>query len=272
MTQRSVWLIGNADERCFLPAIGWLSSRARLHRVGDVAAARNQLIESQAPVDAILLCASRPGQFDAHSVEALHRAAPLAHLAMLLGSWCEGEVRSGRVIPGVQRIYWHQWQALLPVALGLEGADVTSRLLASRTASEGDRLEAMLHHPVSETRGLVAVCTRQAASFNMLADALAAGGFQTAWQLPHLPWQVRGTDAIVWDGWPEGAIWQQREAIEKVPSLVLLDFPRWDDRERAIQMGLDEVVSRPFRLPDFWKAVDQTLRKKQNTARQTAAA
>ena len=50
-----------------------------------------------------------PGQFSCEAIDRIRTRAPLARLVGLLGSWCEGEVRSGQPWPGTIRIYAHQW-------------------------------------------------------------------------------------------------------------------------------------------------------------------
>src|SRR5262245_46214259 len=119
-----VWILGDWKELEFAPAVTYLRHEVDLNplvnnvrgsgvfgvevftesQVADVKDSR-----PQSDPDLILLVASRPGRFSAAEVEALHRRAPLARLVALLGTWCEGEVRSGHPWPGVNRIYAHQW-------------------------------------------------------------------------------------------------------------------------------------------------------------------
>ena len=56
----------------------------------------------------IVLAQAYPGQFSPVAIDRLRNLAPLARLIAILGSWCEGEPRSGHPLPGVIRIYWHQ--------------------------------------------------------------------------------------------------------------------------------------------------------------------
>ena len=59
--------------------------------------------------DLILIAQSIPDQFSTAHIEYLQARHPLTPVVALLGSWCEGDARTGRSIPGVRRIYWHQW-------------------------------------------------------------------------------------------------------------------------------------------------------------------
>ena len=98
MSQPHVWMLGDWEQAEFAAAVAYLQTSVDL-----------SLTPSANDPDLILLVASRPGRFSAAEVESLHRRAPLAKLVALLGSWCEGEVRSGHPWPGVTRIYAHQW-------------------------------------------------------------------------------------------------------------------------------------------------------------------
>ena len=131
MRQPHVWMLGDWEQAEFLPAVVYLRTNVNL-----------SLTPSANDPDLILLVASRPGRFSAAEVESLHRRAPLARLIALLGSWCEGEVRSGHPWPGVTRIYAHQWQARLPRELETwqpRTATEIDRLMSSRLATKAQR-------------------------------------------------------------------------------------------------------------------------------------
>lgn len=263
-----VWIIGESDDACFAPAISWLHASARFRRFASIAQARQFAREPHEPAHGIVFCALRPGQVDADSVEALHRAAPLASLVLLLGSWCEGEVRSGRTIPGVVRIYWHQWRHALPAALGLPTRDRSLPPRLPRAASEADRLEHSLCTGETVQREvLVAICTDRAAMFDTLAEAVAAGGFRAAWQPPLHPLQVRGADVCLWDGWPVEPLETYTSPSPEGPAahVLLLDFPREHDRRRALSLGAAEIVSRPFQLPELWATIDAADQSRRET-------
>src|SRR5208283_5844085 len=56
----------------------------------------------------IVLLQACPDQFFAAAIDRLRRRSPLARIIAILGSWCEGESRSGRPLPGMIRMDWHQ--------------------------------------------------------------------------------------------------------------------------------------------------------------------
>ena len=57
-----------------------------------------------------MLCRSFPNEFCARDVEALRRASPLAPIALVAGTLCEGENRTGEFFPGVRRFYYDAWR------------------------------------------------------------------------------------------------------------------------------------------------------------------
>src|SRR4051812_34552619 len=128
MTRPSVWMIGDILDSQFAPAADFLRQQTALHSFSEVP---ESLASSGDEPDAFIVAAARPGRFAAEQIEQLHRRAPLARVVALLGSWCEGEVRSGHPWPGGVQIYAHQWQARLPAAIHCG---------QPRTAVEIDRL------------------------------------------------------------------------------------------------------------------------------------
>ena len=61
-------------------------------------------------VDFILLFRSYPNEFSVGAVERLRSLAPLAPIAMIAGTLCEGEDRTGDRFPGVRRFYANEWR------------------------------------------------------------------------------------------------------------------------------------------------------------------
>ena len=101
-------LVGNSEHPEFAVALCWLRAHLELTVSAGLDLALQHLRAQENP-QLILLVQSRRNEISQHQIEQLHRTAPLARLVGLLGSWCEGEVRSGEPWKGVQRIYWHQW-------------------------------------------------------------------------------------------------------------------------------------------------------------------
>lgn len=62
-------------------------------------------------VDFFVLCRSFPNEFSPADVERLRRIAPLAPIALVAGTLCEGENRTGATFPGTRRFYPETWRS-----------------------------------------------------------------------------------------------------------------------------------------------------------------
>jgi CheY-like chemotaxis protein len=107
----SIFLLGDTDRTEFREAEACLQGCGSVHRFAKTAAAATALAEGQLVADAIVLAQAFPGQFSHQAVDRLRRLAPLTRVLGLMGSWCEGEMRTGSPWPGAVRTYWHQWPA-----------------------------------------------------------------------------------------------------------------------------------------------------------------
>ena len=265
MQPRNVWLVGDWDEPCFAPALAWLETQASVDCFDSLSAAMDGLRSSSPPPDGLVLCASRPGRVAPEQVAQFSRREPLARVVQLLGSWCEGEERSGQPIAGVKRVYWHQWRSQLPLALGLEGTDA-AEIYLPRTASDADWLEASLERRPTDRRLSVAVVTHRAATYDVLADALQAGGFTPVWQRPSQPLAATDAAAILCDGWLCDVELSTAAESRQPAKILLLDFPRLEDQQRAEAAGYFAVVSRPFLLAELWATLDAAIAASESAA------
>jgi hypothetical protein len=260
-----VLLIGRTDEPCFAEALGWLREAAVVEcfvtaeeaisslRAGRRAASGR---EGAGPVRGVVFLMARPGEIERGRLETIHAIEPLARLVVLVGTWCEGEGRRGPVAPGVPRVYWHQWRVELPAALGLDEV-ARNAFSPLRMLTDGERLERLLRARQSAASdGLsVLVCCWTRGGFDALSDALAAGGFRAVWQHPARPVaDANRADAWLWDGWDARAACPQAPAESR--QVLLLDFPRLEDVQRARSSGIHEVLAKPFTLPQLWRAVE----------------
>ena len=160
-----------------------------------------------------MLAQACPDQFSAAAIDRLRSLAPLARLIVILGSWCEGEPRSGRPLPGVIRMYWHQAAVRIrrefPRWFQPEGS--AWRLPA--TATDEERLLASIDAPLPRGNGLVAIWTRRPEMEGLLSDACRRAGYSTAWLHPRQPARGagrRGRDLRrrrrwMLPGWPNSA-------------------------------------------------------------------
>lgn len=264
MAELSILLIGDTSRAEFRDAVAGLRSAGRLDAPDGLAAAEDPLRTGQAAPDAIVLAQSFPGQFTPEAVDRLRRLAPLARVLGLLGSWCEGEMRTGRPWPGAIRVYWHQWPARAAQELArLADGDGSSWALPV-TASEEERALVAADVPIEPRSGAVAVRSPEFEMQAWLAEACRRRGYSTAWLRPgEVPEPDRFAagvfDAVECDGAELAELRRFSEALRPAPVIALLDFPRAEDRDRALTAGAAAVLSKPLAVEDLFWQLDQVV-------------
>ena len=178
-------LVGAVDHPDFRTAIELIRAGSRPVRAGEV------------PPELVVVAQSRPGTVGDRELESLRRVAPLAGIVALLGSWCEGETRTGRPWPGVQRLYWYEFPAWWQRQMVLRAAGRcpdwarpgNSELSSCEPGSPRAR------------HGLIILRTPHRDAAHALSDVFNQAGYCTAWQPPGRPRPfIRGAVAGVWDG------------------------------------------------------------------------
>ena len=227
----------------------------RVTVVGDAPEAE-ALLAAGSPPDLLVFAQAFPGEFSRAQVERLRRRAPLARIVGLLGTWCEGEMRSGEPWPGVIRVYWHQWAARAQRELVHMLRGEASAWTAPLTATEEERLLADHVERRAAWHGLVAIHTRWGPMENWLAAACRARGCSTVWLRPPHAARVEGAAAGLFDGSELGPAEADElrhfvAALAPAPVVALLDFPRIDDHQRALDCGAAVVLSKPLHIEDF---------------------
>lgn len=205
----------------------------------------------------ILVCKERRGSIDQGLIEQLKTLAPGTPIVVLLGSWCEGESRSGTPLTGVTNIYWHQWQGDFiqlqsfvsgqhwPIAL----ADATELLEAEPQQSQ-----------------LFAISALTSIQYEMMAEAISALGGKSVW-LEKTSWQAEPIDsvlAIIVDGDSRSESLSRRVALAQSlapdrPVICTMGFPRKNEvQDLRAKFGVSQVVSKPFDLSQLYHAIRQS--------------
>ena len=109
MFQITTLLVGDCERGEFREACEAMRSQSLVVAVPDMDQAARALASGDLLPEVIVIAQARPGEFTADQVDRLRRLSPLARVLGLLGSWCEGEVRTGHPWPGVVRVYWYDW-------------------------------------------------------------------------------------------------------------------------------------------------------------------
>jgi hypothetical protein len=288
----TVLFVGDSERTEFASTFQWLRDHSQMTSVPDFASALEQLAAQACDPELIVLAQAWPGQFSPKQIERLRRLAPLARISELLGSWCEGETRTGRPPGGTLRNYWHQWVPRMapefrraargerPVwslpttasdderLLAVSDAFAAGRLCVPATAANLPPPATMAAMPAApgETPmtagargGLIAILLRNAAMARTLCDACPARGFAGVWLPEGRGPYLAGARAAVWDAPPDSENWAEQLAnvgrdLKGTPIVALASFPRIDDVDRLRAAGVAAVVSKPFWWDDlFWQ-------------------
>jgi CheY-like chemotaxis protein len=260
MTRLNILFVGDGGRAEFRDARASLNALGRVTPFSDPQRAAAALTAGRSPPDAIVVAQSYPGQFSAEEMDRLRQMAPLARIIALLGSWCEGEQRSGKPWPAL-RVYWHQWPA--------RSARQLRRLLESPgptwalplTATDEERLLAEAAEPWPERRGLIVVNAVTVQAEEWLCDACAARGYATVGWLGWRPTRVQGATAAIFDG--AGFQDEERDrlawfsaTLRPAPVIALADFPRIEDRQRILAAGAAAMLSKPVTVEDLWWQIE----------------
>ncbi|MCC7475661.1 MAG: hypothetical protein IT425_09710 [Pirellulales bacterium] len=214
--------------------------------------------------DVIVVAQSRPGTASRALLESFKSTAPRAGVVVLAGSWCEGELRTGKPWPNVPRLYWYAFPTWW------------NQQLARRTAG-GDPCWLMQTAPlfVEESnpvnpmsaatnrgelmRDLIHVSSRDRESAAAIADALQSTGIVTVWRRPGQ--QIPASSSAVAGVWDGGQLTESeardlatfcgRLAGHGASVVALLDFPRRDRVDLAYRLGAHAVLGKPWLAADL---------------------
>jgi CheY-like chemotaxis protein len=248
-------LVGDGDHEDFLEATAWLAEHTQLRRVKTAEEGRNCLAEGPWP-EAVVIAQSRPGQFSSRQIESLHAASPLSRLVALLGSWCEGEMRSGKPWPGVIRVLWHQWQPRLIPPLAPDSAPHCTLWELPRTAPVAEQYAAAADVAWPKRDGLVAIHAPTVHNYEQVRDVCRQAGYSTLWLPPNQTVHASHVAAAIWDGVACDEIGdpQLRAVVAQhrpAPVIAMLDYVRRQDYERARSAGAAAVIAKPFLVYDL---------------------
>jgi hypothetical protein len=248
----TVRLVGRVDHPEFQGAIALLRRDA-------------VVCSTEQPPELIILAQERPGAIGQQQVEELRRAAPLAGIVVIVGSWCEGELRTGRPLAGVTRLYWYEFPVWWRRQVERRG-----RGLCPEWSSRADFGFRNADCGLKERQldyGLVVVSTPWWELFDAISDELKTAGYPTLWQKPGRPFvTARGVMAGVWEGGQLNereadclAAFCSRLADEGAPVVALLDFPRRECADQAISAGAAAVLGKPWMNEDLLNTIDHAI-------------
>ena len=171
-----IMFVGDPQQIEFHEPVKWLQRRiAKFAR--NVCDAIDQIDAGDCPT-IILLAMSWSGCFSPAEVDSLRRAAPLARIVALLGSWLEGESRTGRPLLGMPRVHWHQWSRL---ASEIEKLDRLERSVFSAPVTARDDERWSNPAELSASPRKVGIIARARESALALADICSQNAWNCQW-------------------------------------------------------------------------------------------
>jgi membrane-associated phospholipid phosphatase len=204
--------------------------------------------------DLILIAQPSPGVYQQADIETLRRLAPVTPILIVAGTWCEGELRTGKPLAGALRLYWyevpawwHAWEKGTAFQWPHLDGPFAGRSIAT---TQGAKLE-----------GVVAIHTPALASYEAIASALTPRGMQCAW-VRHGSNLPENAEIAIWDGGQLNptefasllsfaAQIQQRAGR----LIVLLDFPRKEHVEMLRDFGCETLFSKPYVVDELVWAI-----------------
>ena len=176
-------LVGDIHRSEFAEARADLAGLGPLVVAANAAEAAQSIEVNRFLPQVIVLAEAYPGQIALAEVERLRTLAPLARMIGLLGSWCEGETRTGRPWPGVVRVYWYEWSSCRRELQRLcrEGSPLLS---LPSTATDEERLLARSGSSQPHGSGLIVVSSPHRATVDWLSDVCRQRGYEVVAWLP----------------------------------------------------------------------------------------
>lgn len=268
----SVLWVGDQRRAEFAAAWSSLAAHAVVCPAADSRAAQ-RLLASQdgsdelTPPDLVVVAQTYPGQNSAADIDSLRQLVPLSPVVALLGSWCEGESRSGQPWAGAERVYWHQWGPRFELELARLAGGQPPQWSLPATTSDEERLLAVAPQSGLGGQGVVAIRARSRDVAQLLADACRRRGYApiVVSGPPHET-RLQGAVAAVWEGDDclddaVREITQLCSAIAPAPVVALLSFPRVDDVRLAVAAGAAVVMSKPLRVDELLSQLERLSRR-----------
>ncbi|NLY02708.1 MAG: hypothetical protein GXY83_42185 [Rhodopirellula sp.] len=264
MSTIRVLLVGEIERAEFRDAVAELRRAAEVTAAKDVDDALGFLDSGRLVPDLIVVAQAMPGQLSADDIDRLRQRVPLARVIGLLGSWCEGEVRTGKPWPAAVRVYWHQWPARCRRELRRLAAGRGSSWSLPVTASDEEQFLTVADAPLVRGHGLIVIHALEYAMYEWLASACRRQGYATVWLTPNRPPLIGGATAVLFDfgGGVESELADLKSLAEQLhpaPLIALLNFPRLDERNAVLAAGAAAVLSKPLLIADLFEQLDSLL-------------
>ena len=249
------------------PASTTLITLDKFLNLADPAVPVPPAIGGDAPFDLIAIAQSRQGQFDQALIDAVKAFAGVTPVVMMLGSWCEGELRSDTPVEGVTRVFWHQWKGRFRSFISHLADNGVTQWHGPGTKTDVDHIATAnaFDSAASPEHFCVGVSAWNVEAYDSLSAAMQSFGWKTRWVERTSESSLEGAinaiciDANSLDENLERRIsWLKEQAFD-VPIVLSLNFPRNNEVLKLLRMGVSHIVSKPFELNDLRVAISQCI-------------
>jgi CheY-like chemotaxis protein len=174
---------------------------------------------------------------------------PLVPLVLVVGAWSEGERRSGRALPGIPRVAWHEWGAYWRAEMASIELGKLPTWMLPATASDEERILAHTHTP--SLSGCVVVAADCRDSRRALTDLFREYGCRVIATTAADHCSVADADRVFWDVadarlLSADAVAQLRHRFGNAAITALVTFPRPEDAALARSLGIEQLVGKPY--------------------------
>ena len=221
-------------------------------------------LDGEEEYDLIVIAQARRDFIAKESVDHLQTVYPNTPTVTLLGSWCEGEVRSGEPWAGIPRVYWHQWEGEFNRFASALAHNKIHDWQLPKTATPTDRIATIKRESFEgqSFEGIIGVSAWTNVQYEMIADSLSAFGIQTCW-IERTTWDGEAKSLInlvILDDDSVSSNLENRinwlfSTLGQRPLVLTLSFPRADEVEKLKKLGAGAIVSKPFTLAEIRQAI-----------------
>ncbi|MEM9412926.1 MAG: hypothetical protein AAGA30_17575 [Planctomycetota bacterium] len=217
--------------------------------------------------DAVVVALSRRDRYSAVQLESLVHQFVNTPVIALCGSWCEGEMRSGDPVPGMIRVYWHQWAGRLDSYLEQLKTNVPHSWLLPKIANEADRVSVDSSTPIKLelSESTIGISATSEEGYQLLRTALDDRQRHSFWieqedSVSRHALAAICIEANSFDEAVKNRVRELRFSYPSTPVVLVMNFPRRADFEKAAEFGIHDIVSKPFQLKDLqfaiWRSVN----------------
>ena len=243
---KDLCVLGSLASSEFRSASEWLTCSKRC----DFFDSDGELIQarSDSPPSVVVIAQSRRGQYSESVVGKLNDAFPDARMVLLVGSWSEGETRSGSPLDGVERVY---------------AAEFVARM--KRWVEPGSQL--------ADAAGVNAIVVSHSDSFaESVVEAIIANCGSAVAIRPTARLRIPQANVVIYDTHPDPdcriADVKRIQRQWELPTIALVDFPRGFEIDDLGTLGISSVLPKPFSMDDLMFEIREQLADCTAAARQ----